>query len=395
MNPTPQLWKVCSLDEYQAPSEPTGEVVRKGVRSFWRRLLDISSPAAKETELEPAEPASVKRLYPEWDLNEAGEALGEHLEDWLEGGAGPRVLVGPPFSATEAAVRRLAGAQELPVLEAPLPEEILRGGGEWPERFSQALAEGPVAVPRLERCFLRHADGFDLIRGMLDQLAATSSARCLIQCQSWAWALIGRFLAPQTVLGTPLTFEPINRQRLRLWLEPVLNEPGATVILRADNAELLWRTDRAEEEDTAGLDNLFTHIAGRARGIPEVNRAIWRECLQRRPLESDVPNGASSWKDYRAVWVIPWNQLSLPTVPGSLSRSELFVLHALLVHGGASASTLTSTLSASNSQTNRWLLNLEWAGLASRQAEEWNVLPLAYPAVRAHLGSEGFLQDEF
>ncbi len=391
MSEESQFWRVCPLGDCQVPSEPTTEAVRKGVRSLWRRLRDRRALEPEGKIVRGADRETVRRFAPDWDWSKGAAALEDSLGEWLDGGSGVRLIVGGPFSGTVAAVQTLARERSLETAGAPLPDELLEGGKKWLAGVEQQLSEGPLVVSRLERCVLRHPDGFDCLRGLLDLLAA-GRGRCLVQCQSWAWAFLQRLMAPESVLGTPLALAPLDRESLSRWVLARLAEAGSErlVLRRADDGEAIWSRSDA---DASGLSEMLHHVTGRGRGQAEVVLAIWRECLGGRPEDEEKAPAAATGDDRETAWLTPWSRLDLPAVPSTLERSDLFTLHALLVHGGLRAGTLARLFSVSAMETNRSLARLKSGGLVGEADGCWQVLPLAYPAVRDHLGREGFLRD--
>ncbi len=394
MSQETEIWSACPLEDYRAPSEPTTEVVRKGFRYLWRRIRNKKKLAPKvDAELQRAKSDAEDRLCPEWDYEKAGGALESALADWLQQGGGVRTVVGAPHSGTEAAVRKLAERLKFRVLEAPPRNQLSNSSVEWPESCEKALAQGRVVIPRLERWFLRHADGFDWLRALFERLS-NYSGHCLVHCQSWAWTYLKEPLCPESVLAHPLTFAPMTTERLQLWLRPALDrfDSEPLLLLRADNGHPLWRSDDPSSNQASGLEELLHHVSGRSRGLADLSREIWRECLRRRPADSGVAASSTHPKSH-VVWVTPWSHLSLPTIPTWIERQEEFVLDSLLLHGGLDAASLAQILSVPTSQVNRWLLRLQHAGLIRLDQDEWNVECLAYPAVREHLGGEGFQTD--
>jgi predicted transcriptional regulator len=83
-------------------------------------------------------------------------------------------------------------------------------------------------------------------------------------------------------------------------------------------------------------------------------------------------------------------------VPLSVGTDESIVLHALLLHGGASADLLERLLPLSHSQVRQVLRQLMTAGLVEVRPDRcWQVTTLGYPAVRQFMENEGYLVDAF
>ncbi|WP_299310510.1 hypothetical protein [uncultured Halomonas sp.] len=64
------------------------------------------------------------------------------------------------------------------------------------------------ARPRLERCFLRHAEGLAGVRRLVEQALAGRLGPGIIGCDSWAWAYLQHTLAlPE---GQAFTLQPFD-----------------------------------------------------------------------------------------------------------------------------------------------------------------------------------------
>jgi len=147
----------------------------------------------------------------------------------------------------------------------------------------------------------------------------------------------------------------------------------------------------------AGASTFVKQLAAYSRGLPEVAWCWWRECLQVTPETNDINSrGVLPANDWYTVWVKPWSQLPLPSVPNSTGTTESIVLHTLLLHGGATAALLEILLPFSHNQIRQALHQLSDDGLVQVSADgAWRVMLLAYPAVRQYMENEGYLVDVF
>lgn len=128
---------------------------------------------------------------PRWD--EALNGLDRAVRPWLDADdpePAVRVAAGPPCSGTAQVVTRWATQRGWRLIEAPSPEHLLNGGGDWLGQVTQG-PDTPLAIPRLERCFLRHHVGIHPLRRLLEWLS-TDRRRCLIGCDSWALAYLSK-----------------------------------------------------------------------------------------------------------------------------------------------------------------------------------------------------------
>ena len=96
------------------------------------------------------------------------------------------------------------------------------------------------------------------------------------------------------------------------------------------------------------------------------------------------------------VWVKPWSQLFLPSVPKSAGTPESIILHTLLLQGGATTELLELLLPLSHNQVKHTLHQLMERDLVEFKAgNRWQVTLLGYPAVRQFMENEGYLIDAF
>ncbi|NLE76013.1 MAG: hypothetical protein GX605_04595 [Chloroflexi bacterium] len=79
------------------------------------------------------------------------------------------------------------------LLGLPTAEQLSGGGSDWLAQLDGPQG-APLALPSLERCYLRSSAGLVLVRGLLQRLES-GPPRLLIGCDSWAWAFLGQTLA--------------------------------------------------------------------------------------------------------------------------------------------------------------------------------------------------------
>lgn len=353
------------------------------------------------------------QIVPEPDWSEATDALNEALQDWLTTHPPDlwiRVVVGAPYSGVSGAVAGWAMAQEWKIVEPPAPEEILTGGQGWLDRLADGPDE-PLAIPHLERCYLRHHHGLKLIRQFMDGIL-TQRRRCLIGCSSWAWSYLSRTLRAHALFPVPLTLEALDQERLQRWLgDLAARYPGPTIVFRqADNGEYVipppehasggpkvaQKTESGESVPV--ISDFLSELAAHCRGIPGVAWATWRESLRSMPDTEEAEGAQESDRtpaegQVRTLWVKPWSELSLPTLSATPGQDVLFVLHTVLLHGGLSAELITRLLPLSSFEVLQALHYLRSVGLLESAEEGWRVTALGYPAVRRFLADQGYLVD--
>jgi hypothetical protein len=397
------------------PNAPASEVVRSRLKSV--RLLLRPDPRQASVDHGPlcaAPPYLLKRAAPHPDLEQMVVALEDALHDWRftkDPKKSVKVIVGPPGSNVGQAVETLASRNGWSKLGPPTPAEILAEGSTWILNIKGDELV-PLVIPQLGSCYLRHQDGLTLISRLLDWLESTQR-RCLIACDSWAWAYLVKALQIDAVLPTPLTLAPIDGPRLQFWLPTLARTNGGQFVFRdAGNGqpifmvasnydELIRRNARPGQMEAfgewVGAGNLVKHLAAYSRGLPQVAWTLWRECLQVAPdAKKESERKMERADDWYTVWVKPWSQLLLPKVPQSAGTTESIILHTLLLHGPATAELLELLLPYSHNQVRQALHQLMEINLVEIKADNrWRVTLLGYPTVRNFMENEGYLVDAF
>jgi hypothetical protein len=403
---SPAPWRFVRLDQFSLPPEPTREKMRRGLLGFWDRLTGTGSASespAVEKELEQVPSLLLEQAAPPPDWGEGVPALHAALQDWWQERAGKiQVLVGAPYSGNREIAAQWAAAQQCPVLSDPPVEHIKSGGAPWLKQIDQD-PDRVWVIPRLERFYLRHSQGFAMLRVLLDKITA-SSTRFLLTCDSWAWAYLSKALHIDALFPAPLVLEAFNQEKLDRWLAGLASRAPeeAFVFRQTDNGNLVLHPAAAapgggEESKNAKITNFLQHLAAFSRGIPGVAHTIWRYSLriaqtkenQEKPQEVADDDGR-----HRTIWVEPLSQLNLPSPSKLGSRDrELFILHTLLLHGGLSSRVLADILPFSESQIISLLQALRVAGIVVSDQDTWRVAASAYPASRQFLQYEGYLVD--
>jgi hypothetical protein len=408
------LWEFIPIDHYTRPTEPATEVVRKGMRGAWGRLRQHSPPekpliADAELSQVPEERLREAAPPPAWD--DAVSALSSALEHWLkapEPESSMQVLVGPPFAGVSEIATHWGHAHEWRLITPPLAAQVLEGGSDW---FSELESDDktPLVMPSLEGCYLRHHDGLALIRRLIDWVCA-HRLRCLLVCNSWAWAYLRRALEVDVLFPSPLTLQGFDDERLQRWFRSLASGADGAVFtfLQANSGKpVLYGVNHGAESSAEEpiphkaskstrshrVTDFLKYVAGRSRGNPGVAWTIWRRSLhlavRNEAHGTDIPN------DSHVLWVKPWSQIDLPYCPSQLSQSDLLVLHALLLHGCLTTEILPQLLPQTTTEMMHSLHELRARGILHEAQARWQVTPLGYPAVRPILESEGYLTDQF
>lgn len=413
------LWCYIPLEQFAKPPEPTKEVIRKGMLGLWEKVWRTSTPHDTvdiQKDLKAIPRSLLDHLVSTPDWYGAVSALQDTLKDWVNAEhADPngQIIIGAPYSGITQVVTWWGMAQKWRIIDPPTPEQIWEGGNSWLAQWTQEQNTGLV-IPALERCYLRHHNGLTLLRQLIDWLW---SHRCqhVIGCDSWAWSYLCRALHIDKFFSSPLTLEALDAERLHSWFYSLsLSSLKRHMVFRqADNGQFVlspfeekpvssgYKQRQSTETDTQKMSKEVTdflkHIAAYSRGIPGIAWTIWRHSLLCPPDEGAIEEEAQEVARYdtgRTIWVKPWSQLALPTIPGEIKQPYLFVLHTLLLHKGLSLQLLLSLLPLSSMEIIQALHTLRGAGLLEVDQEGiWRVTSLGYPAVRQFLHDEGYLVD--
>ena len=371
---------------------------RKGLAALWRHFQgdeDRPRPSlAADKTLHALPNPWLERVAPDPSVNGWVTALGNSLALWLNTETPSRsviFVVAPPYTGSDKVLTAWAEQRGWRVLPSPKADRILSGTVDDPVAWQAGAT--PWVLPRLERCYLRHVRGLGLVRRILAAVDAGMLGRGVIGCDSWAWAYLQHVWQGRS----PVVMVPqaLDRQRLTHYLVDLI-DPGLRDGLdfkQSDNGAAIFGGSENEGGATSRfLDELLAH----SRGLAGVAHAIWRIALRYVPDSTetmDVVESASSSR--RTIWVAPWGQLELPTVPSGAGHEVAFVLHALLLHGGLTTDLLTELLPRVPHQVTAVLAMLDDRGLVRSEGDVWTISPLGYPAVREFLKNEEYLLDVF
>ena len=413
------------LGDYRSPGMPAEHVVR----ALWRRLKERMGssnpdPVRSASRLEDATLQALDEVV-------GPPACGPLLDDfdaavraWLDepNGSFHCVVVLPPCDSTDV-IGSWAQSRGLAVLGAPERDQghvlsLVAGtvskahdsGADRPEQSPAFTPEGKaplLVIPRLEAWFLRRRNGLLAVRALLAELQQ-AERRCLIGCNSWAWAFLVRAAGAALVLPSPRTFEAFDAKHLQAWFAELAAPTGNGRVafrLASSGADVLETKD-----DGALAHNYLKELAARSNGIPWVAWHLWRNALRTgidasqaqkkkgHAEEAGGPEACASAQveaadklkagvdgNERTFWI---QGVPDPSLPRHQDDNALLVLHALLIHGALSREELLSVLpDATAAEVLPALLR---AGFIEQREGRLAVLPAAYPAVRRVLLADGF-----
>lgn len=403
-----KLWDFLPTSEFKIPTAPTSEAARGNTRRFarWlkRKVLhrgpkstdapDANKAAPDAKELEAA------AIAPDW--HQPADALHTTLRDWLDTADDTqptvRVLIGPPGTGIADTLHTLAEKHHLNVLAPPHPHALLND----PEthkhilQFLDHAADTTLLIPNLERFYLRHQDGLDLLRCIIERLATCRSV--LLGCDSWAWAYLRHAAGIEDALGKPLAPAPFNDARLDNWFRKNYDLTHIEFRQIGDDKPVFPSCpDRPPDEATKAPPPTTTPIkalAAQSRGNLGVALALWRASLRtHNPCADDaIPTPDPAQTVY---WVKTPTDFEPQLDTTQIGQRHRFVLHAILLHGGLTQSMLTALLPATREETWSAIRELQAAHILQTQGDTLHIAPTAYPEVRRDLHEEGFLTDTF
>lgn len=395
----PQPWGYVALCEYTVPSAPLTEAAHKGLKRLWRRLwprgADASDGPSAVGQKSSVEFFDGLFAQPDWEA--AAPQLIALADEKLSGGQTTQVFVGGPHRCTSEMLRHLARARRWPVIESPTPKEILEQRFDPPNIKTGSV----VVIPQLAHWFLRHDDGLDVIRNLIDRLQSTRQP-VLLGCHSWAWSYLDKAIQISTALPEPRVLAPLDAAALQQWLQEMAVGAGTgkTVFREASSGKIVLALggstlNVAPTPADGDRSSLLTHIAAHGRGLPEITWSMWREAILRfdqKMMTEDALKMVSD-KDERTVWVPSWGQLKLPDIQQKPGHLQLFLMHSLLLHAGLPEEVLPRLLPFPRAEILRGLRDLHARGVVEPDEDRWRVSPAAYPSVRSVLNDECYLVD--
>ena len=390
------VWRFAPLADYRPPFPPVSSAAGRTWSSLTRLFGGsgdkAQSPAVDRDQLITLAPEQLKRLSPAPDWAAAAQVLDRALGDWWRQDRPERpvrFLVGPPFSGQAKMVHRWGTALGATVITEPTSEQILGADYRWLEDWPDTA---PLWVlPRLERCFLRHAGGLSLVRRLLDRAQGGTLGCGLIGCDSWAWA----FLEYAWPVGRPdaLAVQAFDGEGLARLLA-ALATPRAGERIRFRNARSGDDLLAAPFAEGDPVPSGIAHLAAHCRGNAGLAANLWRRRLCARP--DGAEEGAAHTQDDQPAEVI-YVADTIPEIRPSAgcSEEEVLLLHTLLVHHGLAEPLLGDLLPLPASRTAAGLRRLQQDGLAELHDGRWQVAAPAYVAVRDLLRGRDYLCDTF
>jgi hypothetical protein len=395
------FWRYVYANDFRVPETTVDRTVKKRVFKFLN-ILKTSDTQDSKPFLSKDETSAIDELQlgkiitaPDWKIPAA--ALDEALKDWLQSQkvADPlRVIIGPPFSGHAKILTTWAKSHNFRVMIPPSADQILHQDISYLEQFTKS--DSLFVIPDLEKFFLRHTQGLDLVRRLFDDLFTEKMVRGVIGCDSWAWALLDHVIKGESI--SILISQAFQTEQMTDFLTGIISggSEKRTVFRQMGDGKLvlvpqsLSESKSQAETKKSPWIKLMTEYC---RGNPGIALEYLRRSLRTMASEEDKKKPVKikdDFADNNALWIIAWEKLSRPDIPSDMNRDHARVLYTLLIHGGLPANLLYLLLPFSVHESARLLRFLESAQLIEKSFEIWRVSPFAFPVVREHLCAEGY-----
>ena len=384
-------WEVIELAQFCTPEQTQASQWRRSWRAATRWIAGrepAERKAKQESELRQLPELKLAHLVPEVDWSPVARAFSQVLyQQGLE--EHPVVFfITPPHGGHGAVVRHWAQQQGVSCLTMPTYQEISDGNLEW---IACCEAQPVWALPTLERCFLRHTQGLQGVRELLERVLSGRMGRGVIGCDSWTYAYL------QQVVGLDsapvFTLQAMEGEQLaHYFANTVRTSQDAPVVYSTRTGNQVLVRNRHSKLAYKELQQLAAHC----RGHLGIAWHYWRERL-REPAESDGSKhfqGRSqelSQEPPQELWLL--DALAEAELPAETGDVATLLLHALLIHGGLEEQALGDVLPFSRHEVLNARLSLARQGLLCFHQGCWQVSPLSYASVRQLLASRSYLVD--
>lgn len=372
------------LGEYTWPSMPAEETARRiFARIYTMFRSHDDAPFIAQDKLRQVTLEKLDEVVAPPACGPVLDELDTMVSEWMADDDAPHVkLVVIPPCDRNGIIDIFARENGLEIL--PEPDRMsLRGPVET--QIPLLDGTGMLVIPDLEKWFLRHRNGLITVRRLL-AILHEGKRRCLIGCNSWAWAFLKKSVQAELLLPDAITFAPFDARRLQNWFSELATSrsTGQIQFRLSKNGK-----DVFEGDDPDGQPNdYFRTLSAHSLGIPWVAWHMWR-----RSLFSSIPDDAKDKNDpidpdTETLWVGALDEI---IIPGKHPQTALLVLHAILIHDTLTAETIAEVVPIVGESN--VLSSLVTSGFVQRHDDLISIRPAAYPAVRSALSDAGFPMD--
>lgn len=393
------LWEFVPPNDYTVPATQVRKAAAEAWRSFQQilRRKDVAdTPFKDEQDLHALPQVRLEHLVPPLPWKDAAAALDAVLQKWTAAGVSEKSVkffIGQPFSGHAEIVSLLGGRHQAIEIMPPSIEQILSNDESWFDSWPSSATFW--VLPKLEYCYLRHANGLDLVRRLLSLAAKGQLGKGVIGSDSWAWAYLQRiFPLPQ---ADAITLQAFDANRLQCLLYGLMQSQSKTEIhcYNALNGQEITGASGKEKQ----RQQEFVELAAHCRGNVAIATTYWRERLRYGPDE-DVASGDEKTtartgenRSDEHVWVA--GMPPDPELPIGNDEEFLLLLHAMMLHGGLPEPLLDDLMPFSATRCRGLLVQLQQSGIVHCANGRWQVRAMAYIPIRRLLGARDYLTDFF
>ena len=373
-------------------------------------LRERRAPTVQDDQLERAALATVEDYVAVPDCEIVVDELDAAIDAWLDDEApNARVLlvVLAPCE-TRGLMERTARRRGFEVLEEPGRDALVEPAGAPGAGIFDAGADAVLAIPRLERWFVRHRHGLGLVRALLGEIAADRAALPRRR-QQLGLALRGEGRAGgpgAAAAGDAARVRRAAPARVARRARPRRRHRRRSPCARSATARTCWRspaTDRSATTSCASSPPAASASRGCAGscGAGACARCPWTT-RRRRPatirppggtdphtdsarIDEAVPARRRAADDDHTMWITHDAPLLLPA---GHEHDAALVLQALLIHAFLAPAELERTVPLVGESG--IVRALERAGFVERCEGGFRCRPAAYPSIRAALGDAGY-----
>lgn len=377
-------WEVVALESFQTPEQTQISQWRRSWRvvTAWMVGKESSERQAKqESELRALPEVKLAHWAPAIDWLPTANALSNVMKEYRDA---PVVLfISPPHGGHASVVSLWAQQQGVNCLPMPTFAELTDGSLEWVERCGH---QRYWAIPSLERHFLRHTQGLQGVRELLERALSGRLGQGVIGCDSWAYAYLQHAVGLE---GVPvLTLQGLEGKQLAHYFADLARDGKCPPVYSTRTGKLIL-ANGCDESTSGKNDDVhkeLQRLAAHCRGHLGIAWHYWRERL-REPAE----RCNTDEQPQEELWLL--DALAEAELPADTGDVATLLLHALLIHGGLEDQALGHVLPFSHHEALSARLALARQGILDCHQGRWQVSPLSYASVRQLLESRHYLVD--
>ncbi|KAE8439568.1 hypothetical protein [Vreelandella piezotolerans] len=378
-------WKVVSLDSFHTPERTQASQWRRSFRAAttWMVGREASERQAKqESELRALPEVKLAHWAPSIDWTPAARGLAQSLQAYDEA---PMVMfVSPPHGGHAAVVRHWAAQRSVECLTPPTLPELLEGSTVW---LDHVAPRKRWAIPALERHFLRHTNGLQGVRELVERSLSGRMGQSVIGCDSWTYAYLQHAVGLE---GVPvLTLQGLEGEQLAHYFAHHVDR--TVQVCPTVYSTRTGRPVLMSESDDKAVYSELQRLTAHCRGHLGIAWHYWRERLREPSEENASDDGQETRSDMQELWLL--DALADAELPADTGEVATLLLHTLLIHGGLDDQALRYVLPFSDHEALNARFSLAQRGILSGQEGRWQVAPLCYASVRQLLASRNYLVD--